>query len=120
MKFNLCDYADRVFYDLGPEEWLDMIRNATFVFTDSFHGTLFSLKFHRPFLAYYAEDMRATRFIDLEKRYQIERYLVTSVDEIDTKGSLLEEPDYKVIDRAIREHVDFSIKFLKEALVMDS
>lgn len=61
MKFNLCDYADRVFYDLGPEEWLDMIRNATFVFTDSFHGTLFSLKFHRPFLAYYAEDMRATR-----------------------------------------------------------
>jgi len=31
----------------------------------AFHGTLFSLKFHKPFLAYYAEAMRATRFIDL-------------------------------------------------------
>ena len=119
MKFNPCEFADRVFYDLGPEQWLDMIRHAAFVFTDSFHGTLFSLKFHRPFLAYHVEEKRSTRFIDLGKRYQIERYIVTSVDEIDAKGSLLQEPDHQVIDRVIDEHRDFSIKFLKEALEID-
>ena len=59
------------------------------------------------------------RFIDLGKRYQIERYIVTSVDEIDAKGSLLQEPDHQVIDRVIDEHRDFSIKFLKEALEID-
>jgi len=119
MKFNICDYADKVFYDLGPEEWLDMIRNATFVYTDSFHGTLFSLKFHKPFLAYYAEEMRATRFIDLGKRYEIERYIVNSVDEIDTKGSLLQTPDFAAIDQIIEEHRAFSIRFLEEALGID-
>ena len=116
MKFNICDYADKVFYDLGPEEWLDMIRNATFVYTDSFHGTLFSLKFHKPFLAYYAEAMRATRFIDLAERYQIGRYIVSSVDEIEAKGSLLETPDFATIDQLIEEHRAFSIRFLEEAL----
>ena len=120
MKFNICDYADKVFYDLGPEEWLDMIRNATFVYTDSFHGTLFSLKFHKPFLAYYAEAMRATRFIDLAERYQIGRYIVSSVDEIEAKGSLLETPDFATIDQLIEEHRAFSIRFLEEALGIDS
>lgn len=120
MKFNICDYADKVFYDLGPEEWLDMIRYATFVYTDSFHGTLFSLKFHKPFLAYYAEEMRATRFIDLAERYQIGRYIVSSVDEIEAKGSLLETPDFATIDQLIEEHRSFSIRFLEEALGLDS
>lgn len=120
MKFNICDYADKVFYDLGPEEWLDMIRNATFVYTDSFHGTLFSLKFHKPFLAYYAEEMRATRFIDLAERYQIGRYIVSSVDEIEAKGSLLQAPDFATIDQLIKEHRSFSIRFLEEALGIGS
>jgi len=31
------------------EEWLDSIRKADFVVTDSFHGTCFALIFHRPF-----------------------------------------------------------------------
>lgn len=116
MKFNICDYADKVFYDLGPVEWLEMIKNASFVYTDSFHGALFSLKFRKPFLAYYAEAMRATRFIDLGKRYQIEKYIVNSVDEIGGKGSLLEPPDFTLIDSLIEQHKKQSIRYLKEAL----
>jgi hypothetical protein len=77
------------------------------------------LKFHKPFLAYYAEEMRATRFIDLGKRYEIERYIVNSVDEIDTKGSLLQTPDFAAIDQIIEEHRAFSIRFLEEALGID-
>ena len=33
---NIRDYADRVFYDVDPVEWIDMLRNARFVYTDSF------------------------------------------------------------------------------------
>jgi len=120
MKFNICDYADKVFYDLGPEDWLNMIRNAAFVYTDSFHGAIFSLKFHKPFLAYYSEEMRATRFIDVGKRYKIAKYIVTSVDEIDAKGSLLQPPDFKLVDHIIEEHRDSSVRFLREALEMES
>lgn len=34
---------------LGPAEWLWFIHHAEYVITNSFHGTVFSLLFHRPF-----------------------------------------------------------------------
>ena len=34
---------------LGPAEWLWFIHHAEYVVTNSFHGTVFSLLFHRPF-----------------------------------------------------------------------
>lgn len=34
---------------LGPSEWLWFIHHAEYVVTNSFHGTVFSLLFHRPF-----------------------------------------------------------------------
>lgn len=34
---------------VGPAEFLDLVRNAAFVCTDSFHGMVFSLLFHKPF-----------------------------------------------------------------------
>lgn len=33
-------------------EWIARIKNASFVLTDSFHGTVFAILFHRPFLAF--------------------------------------------------------------------
>ena len=36
-------FADETPYDVGPSEFLNMIRNAEYVCTDSFHGTVFSL-----------------------------------------------------------------------------
>lgn len=37
---KFCDYAP---YNIGPAEWINLIRNAEYVCTDSFHGTVFSL-----------------------------------------------------------------------------
>ena len=36
-------FADIIPYDIGPKEFLNLIRNAKYVCTDSFHGTVFSL-----------------------------------------------------------------------------
>ena len=41
-----CDYAP---YDIGPKEWINLIENAEYVLTDSFHGTVFSLLFNKTF-----------------------------------------------------------------------
>ena len=38
--------------DAGPKKFLDLIRNAAVVCTDSFHGTAFSLNFKTPFYTY--------------------------------------------------------------------
>jgi hypothetical protein len=116
MKFNMCNYADKVLYDLGPIEWLNMIKNATFILTDSFHGTLFSIKFRRPFLAYYTEKLRSTRFEDLGKRYGIDEFIVSDINEIDKKNSLDKLPDFNKIEEILLAQQNDSIGFLHEIL----
>jgi len=116
MNFELSPFADKVFYDLNPDEWINMFKNARFIYTDSFHGVLFSLKYHKPFLSYYSEKLRATRFIDLSKRYNIGKYVVKNVKEIDDKHSLNTVPDFNSIDKIIDLQKKISIEFLKNAL----
>lgn len=116
MNFEVSKYADKVFYDLEPNEWVRMIKNAKFIYTDSFHGVIFSLKYHKPFLAYYTEKMRATRFIDLGKRYNIEKYIVQNVVEVEVKESIKIEPNFKAIDNLLGEHKQYSLEFLEKVL----
>lgn len=116
MKFELSDFANKVFYDLDPDEWINMFRNAKFVYTDSFHGVLFSLKFHVPFLAYYREKLRATRFIDLGKRYNIEKYIVQNIEEIERKQSIKVKPDFDKIDILLGEHKKYSLELFEKIL----
>jgi hypothetical protein len=39
-------------YVLGPQEFIDYFKTASFIFTDSFHATIFSILFHVPFVTY--------------------------------------------------------------------
>lgn len=39
----------RVRYDAGPREWLELLKNASYVCTDSFHAMVFSLIFQKKF-----------------------------------------------------------------------
>ncbi|MGN1369983.1 MAG: polysaccharide pyruvyl transferase family protein [Aristaeellaceae bacterium] len=44
-------HADYLVMDAGPGEFLTLFRNSTAVVTTSFHGTCFSVIFHKPFLS---------------------------------------------------------------------
>ena len=46
-------YSDRDMYRITPKDFVSLIRNADLVVTDSFHGTVFSILFGKPF--YYIE-----------------------------------------------------------------
>lgn len=115
---SLCFYpwADKVLYDASPENWLNLINNAEFVYTDSYHGALFSMKFHKQFLAYYTEKERAPRFMDLAERYKVDKYIVNSLKEALEKKSIVEKINYDEIDLLLEKHREESIKFLKKAL----
>lgn len=43
---------DSIYYAIGIEEFVSYIANAEVVFTDSFHGTVFSILFNKPFVTY--------------------------------------------------------------------
>lgn len=38
-------------YNAGPEDFINLINNAKLVFTDSFHGTAFSINLNKPFFS---------------------------------------------------------------------
>lgn len=38
-------------YNAGPEDFINLINNASLVFTDSFHGTAFSINLNKPFFS---------------------------------------------------------------------
>lgn len=52
--FNKYDYFNSFvkLYDCGPDDFLSLIHNASFVITSSFHGTAFSVLFKKPFLVF--------------------------------------------------------------------
>lgn len=51
--FRSSNFPDASFFDsITPDSFLNLIANAAFVCTDSFHGTLFSLIFQIPFVEF--------------------------------------------------------------------
>lgn len=54
---------------LTIEEWIAIFRDASFVITDSFHGTVFSIIFEKPFRCVVNERRGGVRFADLLEKY---------------------------------------------------
>jgi len=54
------DYAP---YDVGPERFLNILRGASYVCTDSFHGSVFSIIHHKQFVVFnrYAEKSKHSK-----------------------------------------------------------
>lgn len=48
-------WADKNIINCGPFEWLDLIRNASYVVTNTFHGTIFSILTKANFVLEYNE-----------------------------------------------------------------
>lgn len=55
--------------ELTVEEWIAIFRDASFVVTDSFHGTVFSILFENPFRCVANRDRGNARFEDLLDKY---------------------------------------------------
>lgn len=109
-KPHYFSWADKTFWTCSPIEWINLIRNASFLYTDSFHGVVFALKFHIPFLAYYTETIRASRFIDLKIRFKLNN-IVTSTNQI-SKSSV----DFAFTDEKIKELKETSLQYLTLSL----
>ncbi|WP_315119217.1 polysaccharide pyruvyl transferase family protein [uncultured Clostridium sp.] len=52
---NLADISDRETYKADPSEFIDYINSASVFFTDSFHGTVFSILLEKPFVVFNRE-----------------------------------------------------------------
>lgn len=60
---------------LSIEEWLAMFRDAAYIITDSFHGTVFSIIFNRPFISVGNSSRGMSRFLSLLEQFGLEKRL---------------------------------------------
>ena len=100
----------------GPREFLELFYNASFVCTDSYHGTLFSLLFAKQFvnLQRYENEENAEngRFDSLYRTLELSRKLLGKEDPIDSQKPL----DYARIEKAVFALRESSLSYLFGAL----
>lgn len=116
-SIDVVKYADEVVCDATPDEWTCLIKNATFIYTDSFHGVVFSLKYRKQFVGYYKELARATRLLELKNNYQLDNIISSSSDYIEDCITISDEK-YEVIHLAIEENRQKSVSYLTKALTI--
>lgn len=108
-------WANKTFWDLNPIDWVAFIKNASFLYTDSFHGVVFALKFHIPFVAYYKEGLRASRFIELKKCYSLNNVICNS-DDLNGKTFGDIQPEFTKTDIISNNLIEISKNYLNKAI----
>lgn len=106
---NKCIFA-------SVDDWLNGINNASFVVTDSFHGTVFAILFNKPFVTIGNRKRGMARFESLLGLFDLEQRLVFD-NGIEQVNKLLTMPiDYEQVNAVLRQKRTESIEFLKNSL----
>lgn len=94
--------CDKCFYNEGPIEFVQLVKNANFVLSNSFHATAFSIIFERQFAVFERKEKINTRMRDLLKSLDI------SMNE--------EGIDYSKVNVLLNDQISFSQKYIETVL----
>lgn len=97
-----------------PEKWIKGFMDAKFVVTDSFHGTVFSILFNKPFISIANKGRGLTRFTSLLKLFQIEDRLILSSDSFNPEK--VKAIYWERTNSILKNKKEESLQFLKEHL----
>lgn len=115
LDYDLIEFknVDSINNRIAPtvESWLKALHNASFVFTDSFHGCVFSIIFKRPFIVYGNRERGMARFYSLLRIFGLESRLVTNRDEA---LKIIKVPiDWESVNNIMNQMKDISLNFLR-------
>lgn len=112
-------FGDEAPYDVDPAGFVNLIRNASYVLTDSFHATVFSAIHHKRFATFYRfaqsdKQSRNSRIDSLLAHLGLWDRLVTKAGRI--KEAMDVDADFGAVDMQLDVWRTDSWGFLKEAL----
>lgn len=99
------------------EDWLQGIRDANFVVTDSFHACVFSIIFNKPFIVIANKDRGIARYQTLLSLFNLEKRIIFDVS--DLVDSHFESLDNSFILSKRLELVNKSMDFLRMNLMQN-
>lgn len=113
-----CKYADEVLIGKSPEEFVNLVRDADYILTDSFHGLAFSVINQKQFLIFYrrrtdVKESRNSRIDNIVRSWDIEDRLIREPEKLEFPAS---DIDYKAVSEKVEALRVKSLDFLDKAL----
>jgi polysaccharide pyruvyl transferase WcaK-like protein len=109
---NVTKLEDHIYPEL--EGWLQAFNDADFIVTNSFHGTVFSILFNKPFISIAHSERGASRFHSLLSLFGLEDRLLT--DKSSLKEIATQTIDYNVVNLKLEVLRKRSLDFLTSNL----
>ena len=111
---NNCDLIPM--WNVGPAEFLSLIKNSEFVYTDSFHGSVFSILFNKQFAVYERDKSGTTsknsRMYDLLSIFGLDSRMIRD----DHKKVLENKIDFSNVNEILEKKRIESWTWLKDAV----
>lgn len=112
-RYNVKNNIEDCVYP-GVTAWLRAFMDARMTIVDSFHGTVFSILFNKPFWVIGNKDRGLSRFYSLLQEFGLERRL-TTVEELSEMN--LDDPiDWLYVNNKLQELREKCIKLLSDNL----
>ncbi len=106
----------KMIFDAGPAEFLSLFQHAAYVCTNSFHGTVFSVQFQRPFFTAVApaelQEPERSRTFSLLSRLGLTDRVVGKGD----AAGLSDLPDWPATKKRLEEARAGAVAYLRAAL----
>ena len=117
---NMLD--ERVFehYAIAPEEWLWLIDHARFMYTDSFHGTVFSILFRTPFVVTERVDAGCANKMTSRIDTLLAKFDLSDRRGTNANGYMIDSPldmHYGDVDKVLAEEKQKAEAYLCHALI---
>lgn len=116
---NLVDINSPRYYSVSPNEFIDLICNASLVLTDSFHASIFSILFQKPFLVFNRKDTslsQVSRLNTLLNKFDYKDRLANNFTKLDND---VFEIKFSHVDSILTKEREKSIKFLEKSFSGD-
>ena len=97
----------------GPIEFLNLLVNAEYVISSSFHGTAFAMIFHKKLIS--IRGLKDNRINYLLRQMSMEDCSINSVTEIDNVLQK-KETNWQLVDEVINTERQFSFDYLKRCI----
>ncbi|WP_375540479.1 polysaccharide pyruvyl transferase family protein [Rossellomorea marisflavi] len=97
----------------SPEEFLGYFNNASFVITNSFHGTAFSIKYNKEFLTVPHRSV-GQRMINLLNLLKLDKRIITESSQLVI--SKLEKINYSNVNLLLEKEIESSLSYLMTSL----
>lgn len=111
------NFGDIQIWNADALDFVNLIDNAAYVCTDSFHGTVFSILMHKKFLTYYRQQPTEKRSTHARINSLLTIFgLSDRIFKSDSLSQITQDIDYIKVDRTLGELRQQSLDFLKKGL----